>query len=122
MCAHPASIRVRNQTVVARFPVLRDSFTYLHNFSKVFVICTHGCSSHVSRVFPSKTMAAMVMLHVACLPRLEVSRHLVPAAREMRECYSLNSVVHITPVATKVHVILRSFVVLTWMRDTIELV
>ena len=28
----------------------------------------------------------------------------------------------ITPVATKVHVILRSFVVLTWMRDTIELV
>ena len=25
-------------------------------------------------------------------------------------------------VATKVHVILRSFVVLTWMRDTIELV
>ena len=28
----------------------------------------------------------------------------------------------ITPVATKVHVILRSFVVLTRMRDTIELV
>ena len=28
----------------------------------------------------------------------------------------------ITPMATKVHVILRSFVVLTWMRDTIELV
>ena len=28
----------------------------------------------------------------------------------------------ITPVITKVHVILRSFVVLTWMRDTIELV
>ena len=28
----------------------------------------------------------------------------------------------ITPVASKVHVILRSFVVLTWMRDTIELV
>ena len=28
----------------------------------------------------------------------------------------------ITPVATKVHVILRSFVVLTWMHDTIELV
>ena len=28
----------------------------------------------------------------------------------------------ITHVATKVHVILRSFVVLTWMRDTIELV
>ena len=28
----------------------------------------------------------------------------------------------ITHVATKVHMILRSFVVLTWMRDTIELV
>jgi hypothetical protein len=28
----------------------------------------------------------------------------------------------ITHVATKLHVILRSFVVLTWMRDTIELV
>ena len=28
----------------------------------------------------------------------------------------------ITPVATKVHMILRSFVVLTWMCDTIELV
>ena len=28
----------------------------------------------------------------------------------------------ITHVATKVHVILRSFVVLTWMCDTIELV
>jgi hypothetical protein len=27
----------------------------------------------------------------------------------------------ITPVATKVHVILRGFVVLTWMRDTSEL-
>ena len=27
----------------------------------------------------------------------------------------------ITPVATKVHVVLRSFVVLAWMRDTIEL-
>ena len=38
-----------------------------------------------------------------------------------------NSVVHpklrsIRPVATKVHVILQSFVVLIWMRDTIELV
>ena len=28
----------------------------------------------------------------------------------------------ITPMASKVHVILQSFVVLTWMRDTIELV
>ena len=28
----------------------------------------------------------------------------------------------ITSVATKVHVILQSFVVLAWMRDTIELV
>jgi hypothetical protein len=28
----------------------------------------------------------------------------------------------ITHVATKVHVILRSFVMLTWLRDTIELV
>ena len=28
----------------------------------------------------------------------------------------------ITSMATKVHVILRSFVVLTWMRDAIELV
>ena len=28
----------------------------------------------------------------------------------------------ITPVATKVHVILRGFVVLTWMRDAVELV
>ena len=28
----------------------------------------------------------------------------------------------ITHVATKVHMILRSFVVLTWMRDTIDLV
>ena len=28
----------------------------------------------------------------------------------------------ITTVATKVHVILRSFSMLTWMRDTIELV
>jgi len=28
----------------------------------------------------------------------------------------------ITPVATKLHVILQSFVVFTWMRDTIELV
>ena len=28
----------------------------------------------------------------------------------------------ITPVATKAHVILRSFVVLTWMRDNVELV
>ena len=28
----------------------------------------------------------------------------------------------ITPVAIKVHVILRSFVVLTWVHDTIELV
>ena len=28
----------------------------------------------------------------------------------------------ITPVATKVHVLLRNFVVVTWMRDTIELV
>ena len=27
-----------------------------------------------------------------------------------------------TPVATKVHVILQSFVVFIWMRDTIELV
>jgi hypothetical protein len=28
----------------------------------------------------------------------------------------------ITPVATKVHMILRSFVVLAWMHETIELV
>jgi hypothetical protein len=28
----------------------------------------------------------------------------------------------ITPIGTKVHVILQSFVVLTWMRDTSELV
>ena len=28
----------------------------------------------------------------------------------------------ITPVATKVHVIVRIFVVLTWMCDTVELV
>lgn len=28
----------------------------------------------------------------------------------------------LTPVATKVHVILGGFAVLTWMRDTIELV
>jgi hypothetical protein len=28
----------------------------------------------------------------------------------------------ITPMVTKMHVILQSFVVLTWMRDTIELV
>ena len=28
----------------------------------------------------------------------------------------------ITPMAIKVHMILRGFVVLTWMRDTIELV
>ena len=37
--------------------------------------------------------------------------------------YRLHSKLHsITPVATKVHVILGSFVVLTWMRDTIALV
>ena len=35
----------------------------------------------------------------------------------------LQSKLHsITPVATKVHVILQSFVVFTWMRDTVELV
>jgi hypothetical protein len=36
--------------------------------------------------------------------------------------YTLNTVVLITHVATKVHMILRSFVVLTWMRHTIKLV
>ena len=41
--------------------------------------------------------------------------------------HTYNKYVHsklrsITSVATKVHVILRSFVVLTWMSDTIELV
>jgi hypothetical protein len=35
----------------------------------------------------------------------------------------IHSKVHsITPVATKVHVVLQSFIVLTWMRDTIKLV
>ena len=39
---------------------------------------------------------------------------------EQAYLYTLNSgVSHLT---TKVHVILQSFVVLTWMRDTIELV
>ena len=38
-----------------------------------------------------------------------------------------NNLVHsklrsITPLATKLHVMLQSHVVLTWMRDTIELV
>jgi hypothetical protein len=35
--------------------------------------------------------------------------------------YSSNDLRSITPVATEVHVILRSFVLLTWMRDLIEL-
>ena len=38
----------------------------------------------------------------------------------VREIYS--QLCSITPVATKVHVMLWSFVVLTWMRDAIELV
>ena len=36
--------------------------------------------------------------------------------------YTHSKLCSITHVATKVHVILRSFVVLTWMRDTIDLV
>jgi hypothetical protein len=34
--------------------------------------------------------------------------------------YTLNSV--LSPLTTKVHMMLRNFVVLTWMRDAIELV
>ena len=42
---------------------------------------------------------------------------------EIGLCNVVHSKLHsITPVATKVHVVLRSFIVLTWMHDTIELV
>ena len=40
----------------------------------------------------------------------------------MHPQYTLNSIYSITPMATKVHVILQSFAALTWMCDTIELV
>jgi hypothetical protein len=50
-----------------------------------------------------------------------------PSFCPSNETISVHDDVHcklcsITPVATKVHVILRSFVVLTWMHDTIDLV
>ena len=75
------------------------------------------------------------MIWTCCSPCSYYNFHIpgeVGAERNLRLAYlnlkmSWCMMVHsklrsITPVATKVHIILRSFVVLTWMRDTIELV
>ena len=45
-----------------------------------------------------------------------------PSVKLMLKLLIHSKLCSITPVATKVHVILWSFLVLTWMRDTSELV
>ena len=66
----------------------------------------------------------MSELSYSCRPAMGCSK--VPRAKTRSGAHCVHSLVHfslrsITPMATKVHVILRSFAVLTWMRDTSEL-
>ena len=84
----------------------RDPPTYLWS--------THLVTSSIGRT--QDTLKAAQLLGFRIVIRYYHRRDFI--IRSLRVQWSLRS---ITPVVTQVHVILRNFLVLTWMRDTIEL-